>query len=267
MALFVDFFSNVWKRRSLAITVGYAELQQTVIRYPLSYLWWLLDPLLLMVCYVVLVTVLGRGFERDGVPYYLFVSAGILPWFWTITCVNSSLRLVIQYAAPITQINFPIYTLVIARFIKETALYLVGLLIFLSFLLLWGSLSANWLYVPLILLLHGFFIISVMTFFAAIGVFIPDLEKLLPFILRLWFFITPILYEANMLLNKLTPELGRLYMLNPMAYISENMRAVLLFSQPMQFDGIVEVISISFAIWFLSIWLFIKNEPNFSRHL
>ena len=264
----ISFFKRIWQHRNLAFTVGYAELQQTVFRYPLSYLWWLLDPIFLMICYVFLVEVLGRGVERDGVPFYLYVSVGVLQWHWTSSCISGSLRLVTQYAAQITQINFPIYTLVIARFIKETVLYLIGTMVLLIILLIWGKFAnISWVYLPFMIILHGLFLFSVMSFLAAIGVFIPDLEKLLPFILRLWFFATPILYESKMLLKKLPADVAYIYKLNPMVYLAENYRGAVLFSEIPSLSGAPELILTTLVIWAISIWLFKNNEPYFSRYL
>ena len=257
-----------WDHRWLTFSLTYAELQQTVIRYPLSYFWWLLEPVLLLCCYVFLVTVLGRGGPRDGVPFFLFVFVGILPWFWTTRCVSGGLNLITQYSGPITQIPFPKLTLIVARYFHETILFIIGNGITITLLYIYGLWpTVYWLYWPLLLFLHSLLLLTLMLFFSAFSVSLPDVGKLMPFILRIWFYGTPILYEVNMLKDNLSSLLVNAILFNPLAYLSISYRDILLFDKAPDMSMYWKWLVVLIITLIIGMAYFIKREKYFARYL
>lgn len=262
------YFHEFYRHRWLTITVAYSELQNSVIRYPMRYAWWILEPLLLLLCYVFLVKVLGRGGPRNGIPFYLFVFVGILPWFWTVKCISGATTLIIKYSGPISQIRFPVMTLVFSHFLYQTILYLASqsvLLVFLFSYSLWPNI--NWLYWPLLFITHSLLILAIMPFISAFSVFVPDIAKFVPFIVRLWFYGSPILWELKGSLDKFPKALQILYEFNPMTYIFITYRNILLFNQPPSLLNMFYWSLLFLVLLIFSIIFFIKKEKSFARYL
>lgn len=259
-----DFLRHRW----LTVTVARSELLQTVMRYPMRYVWWLLEPLLLMLCYVFLVNVLGRGGPRDGVPFYVFVAVGILPWYWTVSCLSGSASIIMQYSGPITQIKFPTLTLIVARFFHETFLYIISQIVLLALLFFAGFWpNVNWLYWPLLFIIHGVFILALMFFISATSVYIPDLIKFIPFIVRLWFYGTPILWDIGMSKKFLNPTARILIESNPMAYMSISYRKILLFNEAPNMSHFLFWTAVFLFLFILFSTYYIFREKSFARYL
>lgn len=263
-----DYLISFWNHRWLTMTVAKSELRHTVVRYPMRYVWWILEPLLLLLCYVFLVNVLGRGGPREGVPFYVFVAVGILPWYWTVSCLTGSATIITQYSGPITQIKFPTLTVIVARFFHETLLYLISQIVLLALLFFAGFFpNIHWLWWPLLFFAQAIFILSLMFLISATSVYLPDLTKFIPFIVRLWFYGTPILWDIGMSKKFLTPTLQMLLDANPMAFMSISYRKILLFNES------IDLIHLS---WWLALFVFlfiifsiyyIFREKSFARFL
>lgn len=228
----VAYLRRLWRQRDLAFTIAGVELRGAVIDSPLSYLWWLLEPLMNLLCYVLLVTVLGRTQQPGEPPYPVFIFTCLLPWFWTVSSISKGARIALSYSGPITQIRFPNLTLVIGRFLNEAVLYLFGNVVLLAAILIAGLRpSICWLAFPIVVAVHGLAILAAMTLVAALAVLVTDTDKILPFILRLWFYASPALYSLDEVMRRVSPPIAKLMLLNPMATIFDAHRRVLLLGQ------------------------------------
>ena len=78
---------DIWSRRRLARYLVQADLHKHGADTLLGNIWWFLDPLLQMVVYVILVSVI---FDRGGEDYPLFIFAAILPWKWFSSSINDA---------------------------------------------------------------------------------------------------------------------------------------------------------------------------------
>ena len=83
-----DGFREIWSHRRLTRYLVRADLKKHGSDTLLGNIWWVLDPLLQMVVYVVLVQVI---FQRRHEDYPLFVFAAILPWKWFSSAVNDGI--------------------------------------------------------------------------------------------------------------------------------------------------------------------------------
>src|SRR3972149_804314 len=104
VALLSEGIRESWARRRLIRYLVQADLKKTGSDTLLGNVWWILDPLLQMVVYVVLITVI---FARTQPDYPLFVFAAILPWKWFNSSVNDAISSVVGQERLIKQLQFP----------------------------------------------------------------------------------------------------------------------------------------------------------------
>src|SRR5512144_1503557 len=102
---------EIWSRRRLTRYLVQADMHKTGADTLLGNVWWVLDPLLQMIVYVVLVKVI---FDRGGPDYPLFVFAAILPWKWFSASINEAITSVTMRERIIKQVNFPKLVLPVA---------------------------------------------------------------------------------------------------------------------------------------------------------
>src|SRR5919197_2604682 len=110
-ALVRNGLGEVLSRRRLISYLVRADIKKKGSDTLLGNVWWVFDPLLQMLVYVVLVSVI---FTRSTPDYPLFIFAAILPWKWFTTAVNDGVTAVTGMERLIKQINFPKLVLPVA---------------------------------------------------------------------------------------------------------------------------------------------------------
>jgi len=259
----------VWARRDLVTAIAHSELKQTVIGSRLSYLWWLMEPLFALVCYIFLVLVLSRG-RGLPIPFPLWILTAIMPWTWMTGCTMGAVRMWNQYQSTITQIRFPYLVLIFSRFLHELVLYLISYVILFGTCIAYGYLPrAAWALLPAVIAAHGLLVLALMLFASVVSWYFADLDRVLPFVLRLWFFSSPALYSITML-DKF-PVAQRLMHFNPMYHVFACYRGCFFsgvegFTFPQWWELAIYLCATGACV-LAGLALFIRKEPYITRHI
>ena len=229
LTLLREGITDILSRRRLIRYLVYADMKKRGSDTILGNLWWILDPLLQMVVYVIFVTIIAN---RPAPAYPLFIFAAILPWKWYSAVIADAQVAVVKQATLIRQIAFPKLVLPIATTTAGVVGFAWGLVPLGALLLLNPSrLSLLLLWVPVIAAVQYVFTLASATLVAAANVFFRDLGNALGHLLRLWWFLSPGLYSLAALQNTGTikehPILGFIAGLNPFAVLFEAYRAVI----------------------------------------
>jgi homopolymeric O-antigen transport system permease protein len=230
LALLRQAVADVVSRRRLIRYLVQAEMKKRGSNTFLGNLWWILDPLLQMVVYVVLITVIGRG--RSIEDYPLFIFSALLPWKWFISVVNDATSSVIRHDRLIRGIAFPKLVLPIATSTAGTVGFVWGM-VPLGFLMLFYNdrLSVQLAWIPVIAAVQYVFTLAAAIFVSAANVFFRDLGNALTHLLRLWWFLSPGLFSLAALheldIIKEHKVIGTLASLNPFAILFEAYRSVI----------------------------------------
>jgi lipopolysaccharide transport system permease protein/teichoic acid transport system permease protein len=230
IALVREAIADVRSRRRLVRYLVAADMHKRGADTFLGNFWWILDPLLQMLVYVVLVTLLARG---HGIEHYpLFIFAAILPWKWFSASVTDATSSVAAQDRLIKQIQFPKIVLPVAATTAGVVGFAWGLIPLVAIILLsLGYLSPWLIFLPVIAAVQFVFTLAVALLVSAGNVFFRDLGNVARHILRLWFYLSPGLYSLTVLedvnLLERYPLLRTLLELNPFAILFEAYRAVI----------------------------------------
>ncbi|HXH05887.1 MAG TPA: hypothetical protein VNI83_04780 [Vicinamibacterales bacterium] len=220
---------DVLSRRRLIRYLVQAEMKKRGSDTLLGNLWWVLDPLLQMVVYVIFVSIIGR---RPAPDYPLFIFAAILPWKWFQAVVSDATTAVVRQDRLIRQIAFPKLVLPVATTVAGVVSFGWGLVpLGLLLLLHLNHVSLMLIFVPVIAAVQFVFTLAVAILVSAANVFFRDLGNAAGHFLRLWWFLSPGLYSLafvhDLQLVKDNPIIGFLAGLNPFAVLFEAYRAVI----------------------------------------
>jgi len=274
LALIGEATREVVSRRRLVRYLVQADIKRRGANTFLGNLWWVLDPLLLMLVYVVLVAIIARCPVDD---YPLFIFAAILPWKWFISAVTDSAGSIVNQHRLVKQIAFPKVVLPIAAVTAGVVGFGFGMVTLAGIMLLYlDRLSPLILLVPVIAVVQYVFTLGVALLVAAGNVFVRDLANVMRHLLRLWFYLSPGLYSLAMLEEvpffQENPVLVTLASLNPFAVLFEAYRSVIYGTPdgpPVMPDwaalGILLVISIGFVA--VATVVFKRLEPTFAKVL
>jgi ABC-type polysaccharide/polyol phosphate export permease len=274
LALIGEAARDVWSRRRLVRYLVGAEMKKRGVTTLLGNVWWVLDPLLLMVVYVVLVTVISR---RPVPDYPLFIFAAILPWKWFTAAVTDSTTSVVNQQRLIKQIAFPKIVLPIAATTSGVIGFAFGLIPLGLIMLFYADrISPFLLFIPAIALVQYVFTVGFSILVAAGNVFFRDLGNVVRHLLRIWFYLSPGLYSLSHLdaigLVQEHPILKTLASANPFAVLFEAYRNVIYGTEqhgPMGPNWLSLFLLLVASTLFLALagMIFKRLEPNFAKVL
>jgi ABC-type polysaccharide/polyol phosphate export permease len=269
---------ELWSRRQLVRYLVQADLKKKGADTLLGNLWWVLDPLLQMLTYVILVTII---FQKQQADYPLFIFAAILPWKWFTSSISDAITSVSSQDRLIKQVHFPKLVLPTAGVAAGIANFAFGLIVLLALLVLWypSHLSVNLVFIPAIAFVQLVFTAGLGFILAAINVFYRDVGNLSRHVLRLWFYLSPALYGAATMaiLAERHADLFRLMQLNPfytlftayrsVIYGSESAAGVAVPPSPPDWAALGILLAFSIVLLIVATIFFKWIEPTFAKVL
>jgi lipopolysaccharide transport system permease protein len=218
---------ELWEYRELLYFLVWRDVK---VRYKQTMLgagWAILQPFFTMVIFSIFFGRLAK-IPSDGIPYPIFAYAALVPWTFFATALGRGADSLVSSADIIKKVYFPRMAVPIARVTAA----LVDLVLSFGVLLLMMryyhvAATARVFWVPLFALLAVVTALGASLWLSAMNVEFRDVQFVIPFLIQLWFFATPVIYPSSLL-----PGRWRLaYALNPMAGVVEGFRWALLGSQ------------------------------------
>ena len=192
----IPYIRAAWQRREFAIEMARTELRAQHFNNVLGQLWLVLNPLLLAGVYFVLVDILRRGHRPEG--FFAHLMAGIFAYYYVSGAMRSSVKSVTSGGKLILNSAFPRTLLPLSEVLVAFLRFLPTLVIYIPVHLLSHrpvGLVTLWV-IPLVGLMT-IIAAGLAMAVAALQVYFRDLKDLLPYLLRVWLYISPVLYTAN----------------------------------------------------------------------
>jgi len=259
----VPIFQKITEYRHYRTLFIILALRDITLRYRqtvLGIVWAVLQPLLPMAIFTAVFARVLRP-NTGGVPYWLFVLAGMAPWTFFANAINTSGATFVSNHGLLNKVYFPRAILPGAAVAACMLDYAVMSALLLG-LASWRGYRPNieWLLLPMIAFITAGLAMSVGLALASLMAIYRDVKHVLPFLVQLWMFATPIMYPVNLLPQQVRWAVG----LNPMAGIIEALRSCLFGTPPdwnlLALSGLSIV-----AIGFASAFLFHRLEADLAE--
>lgn len=220
----IDYLKEIWRFRHVPITQAAVELKRGVRDTRLGPIWWVLDPILLMAVYYFVVQII---FDRGGPNYALFLLAGLVPYESFTKSMTACTASIKRNKGLVTQAKVPLFSLQIGTITTNLAYMGFGLAVVLVFG--WRVPGVELIYLVPLVLAQALFTLAIGAIAAVVNVFIPDVQRLLPALIRAGRYVGPVLYSASRVLDSSSfPPLAKtLYQLNPFVTFLPGYRAIL----------------------------------------
>ena len=215
---------EVWHARELLYFLVWRDVKVRYKQTALGIAWSVLQPFLTMVVFTIFFGRLAKV-PSDGVPYPLFSLAALVPWTYFATAAANGSSSLVGNQHLIAKVYFPRILVPLAAVLMP-AVDLAVSFGMLAVLMAWYHVAPTGAIValPLYVLLGILTAFAVTLWTSALSVRYRDARYVLPFVIQIWLFISPVAYPASMV-----PERWRLvYALNPMATVVEGFRSSLL---------------------------------------
>lgn len=258
-----DFFRNTKQYYKYVVYSVKAELKSEVAESHLSWLWWILDPLLFMLVYTfVSAIVFGRGEQY----FSAFIFIGYTSYKLFEKTLKTSVRIVRSNKAIVSRVFVPKYILLYTEMgVNIFKMIISFILVVIAMAIYRVPLSWNMFYfLPLVLLLL-LVTFSFSTVLMHFGVYVQDLSNVITVFLRLLFYMSGVFYSLSNRLSEY-PFWGKVLLKgNPMAFVIDQMRNALLYQKGMDWKWFGIWVAISLLISWLGLSLIRKNENSYVK--
>jgi lipopolysaccharide transport system permease protein len=205
--------------------------REILVRYKqaaLGVAWAVLQPLALMAVFALFFGRYAR-IPSGGVPYPVFFLVALVPWQFFSSAIAFAVPSLSGNAHLITKVAFPREVLPLASVLAAGVDFLIGLVLLLAVLLATHvPLSANALFVLPLALVQLLFTTAMALALSAINVRYRDVRYVVPLLLQLWLYASPVIYPTSVVPESLRPY----YLLNPMAALIDAYRRCLAHGAP-----------------------------------
>lgn len=215
---------ELWRYRELLYFFVWRDIK---IRYKQTLLgasWAIIQPFFTMVVFSLF---FGRlaNVPSDGIPYPIFSYSALVPWTFFANGVMQASNSLVMNSNMVKKIYFPRLAMPIGSVlagILDFCLAFLVLIVMMFFYHIYPTGNIVWL--PFFFLLAMVTTVGVSLWLSAMNVQFRDVRYIVPFLVQIWLFITPIAYSSSML----SEPWRTLYGINPMAGVVEGFRWALL---------------------------------------
>ena len=215
---------DLWAYRELLYFLTWRDIKVRYKQTVLGAAWAIIQPLVTMVIFSIVFGRLAR-LPSDGLPYPIFTYAALLPWTFFAGAVTRAGSSVVGSAGLISKVYFPRLVVPLSAVVSGVVDFAIAFVILLGMMAYYGAKpTLAVLALPLFLLLALATALGVALWLSALNVRYRDVGYVIPFLVQIWLFASPVAYSSS-----LVPERWRpLYGLNPMAGVVEGFRWALL---------------------------------------
>ena len=228
--------------------------------------WSFFNPILMLLVFTFVFSVVfkarwGIGAEESRTDFAIILFVGMIIHGLFAECLNSAPGLIISNANYVKKVVFPLEILPwvamgSALFHTFISLAVWGVFYFLAFAKIhWTALLFPIVILPLVLTTMGLAWI-----FTSLGVFVRDIAQVIGILMTVLMFLSPIFYP----ISALPEQYQQLLHLNPLTFMIEEARAVLIWGRMPQWAGWAIYLFVSIAIASAGFWWFQKTRKGFA---
>jgi lipopolysaccharide transport system permease protein len=212
---------EVFQSRELLYFLVWGELKGRYKQTVLGVAWAVIQPFVMVLVYSIAFGLIVRV-PTEGVPYPVFVYSGLVVWTYFSNTLSQSSNSLRQYEGLITKVYFPRLLVPLASVVAGLVDFAIAFIVLIGLLQFYGyAITILFWTLPIFVLLAMTTALAVSLWLSALNVQYRDAGLLLPLLIQVWFFSTPIIYPSS-----LVPEQWRpLYeSLNPMTVVVKGFR-------------------------------------------
>ena len=255
---------DLWENRHAMRSQFYVNTRTTVATTKLGMLWWVLDPLFLMLTYYFLVNVI---FKRGEPGFHLFLLSGLVAYQFFSRSISLCTSALILSEGLIKQASLPMILYLVISPLVQAFFCMIGF----GVIMVWNYpvLGLHTLAIVFPVLLTMLITFTGGLFLSIFEVYIRDTGKLITYVLRFGMYLSPVLYSADKIFDSPgIPQYAKtLYALNPMVHILTAVQDVLFYGKMFDPAPLVVIFFVVLVVMQLGLLFFRKASPYVPKML
>lgn len=255
------YWKDLWRYRELFYFLAWRDVLVRYKQTVMGILWSVIKPLLTMLVFVFVFGKLAK-LPSDGVPYPVLVLSGMLPWLFFASAFSEAGNSLVGNANIISKVYFPRLIVPLSAVIVCMVDFMISGVLLVA-LMFWFGVVPNEkiIFLPFFIFLLMAAAVGAGLWVAALNVKYRDFRYIVPFVIQLGFYVSPVAFTSNII-----PEKWRLlYAFNPMVGIIDGFRwSITATNAPLYWRGVIVSVVIVFFLVFTGVRYFRATEKSFA---
>lgn len=258
---------EVWQYRDLLFLFVKRDIITVYKQTVLGPLWYLIQPLFTSVTFTIIFNNVA-GIDTGTVPPFLFNLAGITVWNYFTACLNGTSNTFASNAGIFGKVYFPRIITPLSIVISNLIKFGIQFLIFIAFYIYYCTQGANLkvnilvLIFPILIVMMGILGLGAGMLISSLVTKYRDFSNLISFGVQLLMYLSAVMYPMELIKHKI-PEYGWLVKYNPLAYLIETARYMLLSVGEISILGLSYTFLVTVGVFFVGLLIFNKTEKSF----
>jgi lipopolysaccharide transport system permease protein len=258
------YWYDLWQYRELFQVLAWRDIAVRYKQTVIGAAWALIRPLLATVVFTIIFGRLAKLPSDGSVPYPLLVFAGMLPWSFFSASVADAANSLISNSNThlISKVYFPRLIMPAAAVMVGLADFLISFVLFVA-IMIWYRFAPGWqlVFLPAFLAIAIMASLGIGTWITALNVKYRDFRYVIPFLLQLGLYVSPVGFSSNIL----PPQWRLVYSINPLVGVIDGFRWCLLGGQSsLYWPGLLVSTAVSVFFLLLGVHTFRKMERSFA---
>jgi lipopolysaccharide transport system permease protein len=250
---------ELWAYRELLYFLTWRDIKVRYKQTALGVIWALLQPFTKLIVFSVIFGRLAK-IDSEGFPYPVFLYAGLLPWQFFSEALSQSSGSVVGSSGLITKVYFPRLIVPIASVGGCLVDFAISFLVVLGLMFYYHvSPTLHLLMVFPLVFVTMFAALGAGTVLSAFSVAYRDFRYVIPFMLQIWMFVTPVIYPVKFV----PPRWQWILKLNPMTGVVDGYRSALL-GKPFEWSNLCVSLAVTAIVFIFGLFYFRKQEVIFA---
>lgn len=252
--------AEVWPFRHLFTVLVWRSLKVRYKQTVIGVGWALLQAILYAIVFTI---IFGRlaAMPTNGIPYPIFVMSGLNVWLFVAQALPAASTSIVANSHLVTRIYFPRILLPLAAIATSMADFLISLGLLFVLMVWYGTApSIGALFFLPMLLVAVATVLGLSLWLGALYVPFRDVGHLLPFMVTIWMFLSPVVYPSNLLPAKY----AFLYALNPIVVVIDTSRWAFAGAAAPDFSMMLISSLTALVLLTTGYWYFRRSEATFA---
>lgn len=258
---------EVWQYRDLLFLFVRRDVVTVYKQTVLGPLWYLIQPLFTSIIFTIIFNNVA-GIQTGNIPPFLFNLGGVMVWNYFTSCLNDTSDTFKKNASVFGKVYFPRLIVPLSIVISNLLKFGIQFFIFIAFYVFYAfrglevQFNSATVFFPLLIILMGILGLGLGMIISSMVTKYRDLTFLVAFGVQLLMYVSAVMYPMDLLKEKL-PQFGWLIEYNPLAYVIETSRYMLLNEGAISVGGLIYTVSITLVLFFVGLLIFNKTEKSF----